>query len=323
MLSPTVRILNFDNSLLKQKNLLQKFHPTIVDLKEWGPEARIWLPEKAAAAIRSHLNPQLKNSITFLGSGDFHQVTSLLLEQFDGPLTVIVFDHHPDWDILPPRLHCGSWVTEALRRKNIKKMILLGVSSSDLSTFSIQSGNLASLKASRVEIYPYVHPPTKVFLREVPPNPSVRIEKRILSRKIEWEELQKKNLREFFLALVRRLETRQVYVSIDKDCLKERFALTNWEEGCFALDELLLLLSLILEHLEVVGLDIVGDYSEARVKGLVKRALARWDRPVNFTAKGQSEEWISNVNEETNLKLVETLRRTLLASPVEPKQSPG
>lgn len=309
MLSDSIRILNFDNSLLKQKNLLECFQPTIVDLTDVGPQARLWLNGRVTEKIRIRLNPAFKHSITFLGSGDFHQITSLLIEQFEEPISVIVFDHHPDWDTLPPKLHCGSWVTETLRRKNIQKLILLGVSSNDLSSPFIQSGNLSSLTDDRVEIYPYSHGPTKTFFKKVPENKSIKVKRGFGSNQIYWRELRNQNLTEFFFQVIHGIETPRVYVSIDKDCLKAHYSLTNWEEGCFELAELLTLLHLIKENFQIVGLDIVGDYSEPRVQGFIKHFLEVWDRPKDFTAQGQPEDRIALVNEQTNLRILEVLQR--------------
>ena len=105
---------------------------------------------KTSALISQRIINSPKNRITFLGSGDFHHISSNLINQFNQPCSLIVFDYHPDWDILPPRKGCGSWVSEVLKNKNIKKIILIGVSSSDISTLNIQSANLASLKDNRV-----------------------------------------------------------------------------------------------------------------------------------------------------------------------------
>ncbi len=124
MLCGKIRILNFDNSVVKQKKLLENYHPAIVNLQGIGPFCRHWMGKNTAETIRNHLEPELKNAITFLGSGDFHHISNLLIGQFHEPLSVIVFDHHPDWDIYPPKLGCGSWITRVLERPNILKVIL-------------------------------------------------------------------------------------------------------------------------------------------------------------------------------------------------------
>lgn len=270
------------------------------------------MDDKAANEIRRVLRPELKNAMTFLGSGDFHQVSSLLIQQFDDPISVIVFDHHPDWDTLPPKLHCGSWVTNVLKTKpNVQKLILIGVSSEDISSPWIQTGNLQALANDRVEIYPYWHQPTRTFLKHVPNNRSIRIKRGLLSNLISWQELGKIDIDEFFLRLLKELTPRQVYVSIDKDCLRASDSLTNWEGGCLSLGELLRVLQLINTHCEIVGLDIVGDYSQPAVKGRLKAAWAEIDRPQHYSAKGKSLSLINEINEDTNLRILELLIRQL------------
>ncbi|MFA5276763.1 MAG: hypothetical protein WC417_07740, partial [Candidatus Omnitrophota bacterium] len=219
----------------------------------------------------------------------------------------IVFDHHPDWDILPPRYGCGSWVTEALRNNAFSKCLLIGVSSSDISAWSIQSGNFNSLKESRLEIYPYQHKPTPVFLEKIPKNNSIRAEGNFLLSKIFWSELKAKNIPEFFLSLVRSLAVKNTYVSLDKDCLKNEFSLTNWEEGKLSLDELLVMLKIIKDNSEIIGMDICGDYSKPSFSNKFKGIISRLDHPRNIAAQKLPESVVTSTNETTNLKILETL----------------
>lgn len=306
MLSDTVRILNFDGSLLRQTGLIERYRPDIVDLSEVGPSARLWTNKKNAAAIQAALQPQAKHAITFLGSGDFHHISHLLVRQFAEPLTLIVFDFHPDWDILPPRLGCGSWVTRTLGLPNINKVLLLGTSSDDLSSPAIQTGNLRALKDNRLEIYPYQHEPTKVLLRNVPPNSSIHAGRRKFFSKITWTELQGRNMENVIGSVLQRCSTK-AYISIDKDCLRPEHALTNWEAGRFSLDELLQLLKILQENMEIVGLDITGEYSEPVVSGSMKALCSRFDHPARYSARAASSESIDTINEETNLRLLELL----------------
>ena len=307
MLNNTIRILNFDDSIVSQLRLISRYKTEIVDLKDLGPGARYWLDKKAGAEVEKRIRSSAKDSITFLGSGDFHHITSLLVDQFDEELCVIVFDFHPDWDIRPPRLGCGSWVNKVLENKNILKFILIGVSSGDISSFRIQTANLGSLKDDRVEIYPYSHAPTLAFFKKIPENLSVRTKNFILFSRIYWNELKNVNLVEFFLHILRRLPAKRVYVSIDKDCLRNEYALTNWEEGRMSLEELLLVLKMIKDNLDIAGVDITGDYSREDIKGRFKRIAVYLDRPKNIRVKNTSESNIAAVNEATNLKILSLL----------------
>ncbi len=305
MLSGQVRILNFDETVARQEELIRQYHPVVVDLKDLGPSVRLWSDRKNADKVLDRLNPELKNAVTFIGSGDFHHISSLLIGQFQEPLTVIVFDHHPDWDVLPPRLGCGSWVSEILRRPNVEKVVLLGISSDDISSYSVQTGNLDALRHDRVEIYPYSHGPTHTIFKKIPlDNVSVRVEEGVLRSRIDWQELKGRDLSAFFFDLLGRIETKNVYVSLDKDCLRSEWSLTNWEEGCFAFSEVELLLKLIRENLDIVGFDVVGDYSLPVMDGRIKTFLARLDHPRQFSAAGHDGSNIQAVNEKLNLGIL-------------------
>jgi len=307
MLSESIRILNFDDSVIKQQNLLSRYKTEIIDLKDIGPRTRIWLDKKTKKEIEKRIQGLPKNSVTFLGSGDFHQVSHILINQFDEPISVILFDFHPDWDILRPRLGCGSWVTESLKNRNILKFILMGSSSKDLSSPWIQTGNMNSLKENRVEIYPYSHRPSFAFFKRMPENFSTKIKKALFLNKIYWNELKEKDLINQLFSILKRLPTRKVYLSIDKDCLRNEYALTNWEEGRLSLAELLLMLKLIKDNVDIVGMDIVGDYSEISVSGKLKNFISYLDHPEDLKIKYLSDAFITEVNEGTNIRILELL----------------
>ena len=305
MLTRNVRILNFDGSVKSQEKLMAQYHPEVLELEDLGPGARLWMSLETQDLIYRRIKDSFPGQITFLGSGDFHHLSSLLISQIKDPISLIVFDFHPDWDILPPRLGCGSWVTQALRNKLVRKALLIGVSSEDLSFPGIQSANLGSLKDERLEIYPYAHNPTTVFLRRVSENRSLKLERRLLSTKIIWDELKDHDLEDFILAQISRLPTKKVYLSIDKDCLKSDFALTNWEEGKLSLDQLLIMLKIIKEKLDIMGLDITGEYSKISMPGIIKGAISRLDHPKEIKADKFPQDFIASINESTNLKILE------------------
>jgi arginase family enzyme len=307
MLNKSIRILNLDNSVIKQQKFTSQYKTEIIDLSDLGSQARLWMNKKMMNYIEERIQGSEKNSITFLGSGDFHHISHILINQFEQPLSLIIFDFHPDWDTLPPRFGCGSWLTQTLKNKNILKCVLIGVSSTDISSWWIESGNLDSLKSDRVEIYPYSHKPSLAFFKDVPTNISLKIEKGFFYNKLYWNELKGKDLTEFFLSLLKRIPTEQVYVSIDKDCLKKEYALTNWEEGHMSLEEFLLVLKLIKENLDIIGMDITGDYSKICLVGNYKRFFSKLDHPKNIDAEKFAEPFITATNEKTNLKILELL----------------
>ncbi|MGD0336748.1 MAG: hypothetical protein ABSB18_06585 [Candidatus Omnitrophota bacterium] len=304
MLNKKIRILDFDGSITKQKQLLKRYESDILDLKGLGPAARYWVNNRDRKIIEERITDSAKEAITFLGSGDFHHISEVLINSFSQQMSLILFDLHPEWDIYSFFLGCGSWLNSILKRKNILKVILVGTSSEDISTFNINSGNLKSLKEGLVEIYPYTHRPSKVFLKRVPENISVKVERGPFSSTIYWHELVSEELGPFFKGLIGRLPSKNVYVSIDKDCLNYDSALTNWEEGGFSLGQLLLMLKLIKENLRIVGLDITGDYSNIEVSGSLKRILSYLDHPRNIKPLKMPEESVTSINERTNLEIL-------------------
>jgi len=307
MLNKSIRILNFDDSVTKQKKLKSRYKTEIIDLSDLGPKVRLWMNNKTKQVIEGRIEGLDRNCVTFLGSGDFHHISHILISEFEEPLSLIIFDFHPDWDTQPPRFGCGSWVTQTLKNKNILKCILIGVSSDDISTWCIQSGNLGSLKDNRVEIYPYAHKPSLTFFKKVPENISIDLKKGFLYNKIYWHELKTKNLIEFFQTLIKRIPTKQVYISVDKDCLKREYALTNWEKGLFYLEEFLSMLKIIKDNLDIVGMDIAGDYSKVSITGRLKEIFSKMDHPKIVSADNCPESSRNAVNEETNLRILEAL----------------
>jgi len=302
-----IRILNFDDSVTRQKGLFSRHGADIIDLRDLGPRARFWMKDDVRREIERRIPPQETGAVTFLGSGDFHHVTGMLINRHDEGVCVIDFDFHPDWDTVFPILHCGSWVAQAMRSRNILKLVMVGASSRDLSPFSIQTGDLASLKDDRIEIYPYSRKPTAVFFRAVPPNISLETKRHLFFTRIRWNELKNKNIMEFFLHVIRRLPAKKVYVTIDKDCLGTGDAMTNWDQGSMPLDVLLSMLKMIKENLDIIGMDIAGDYSPIRVDGVFKKIASMLDHPRKVRAAELPGSSVTAVNELTNLKILDLM----------------
>ncbi|MDD5464806.1 MAG: hypothetical protein PHP73_00420 [Candidatus Omnitrophica bacterium] len=304
MLDKGTRVLNFDNSIIAQPKLLSRYPAEIIDFTDLAPSARLYISRALRGKILDSLAPGEKKYPVFLGSGDFHHISEILISQINEPACLIVFDFHPDWDVLPPRFACGSWVSEALKNKNISKCILIGAGSDDLSSPALQTANLGALAGNRLEVYPYSHKPASVYFRGVAQNRSITVQKGIFSNKIIWHQLEKEDLTAFTLGLIKGLPERKVYISIDKDCLKKDFALTNWEEGLLRLDQLLAMLKLMRENLDIIGLDVAGDYSVPLVLNKIKSVISRLDHPKKFSAKNYPADLISSVNEQTNLMIL-------------------
>lgn len=299
-----VRILNFDDSVVSQEGLINRYKPAVIDLTGIGPACRLWSSIKTASEIRKSLDPQWRQAVTFLGSGDFHHISSLLIEQFEEDFSVFIFDLHPDLDYLSPRLSCGSWVNLAAGWKAVKKTVILGASSEDLSFPNNLTCNFKWFKDSRVELYPFYRPPDRALFKDLPENSFIHPDRRGIVQRIRWENLRGKDIRQFIRGILKRLPRKRVYISVDKDCLLPEYALTNWEPGILGLDWLIEALSSLRAEAEVIGMDIVGDYSTVKTDSLLKKLCVNWDHPRQW-ARARAPDEISGINAYANLKILE------------------
>lgn len=302
-----IKILDFDGSVTSQTSLVARYHPDIIDLKDLGPRVRFWMDRDGMREVERRIPPSDKETVTFLGSGDFHHVAEILLKRHNEPISVIDFDFHPDWDTIFPMLHCGSWVTHAMKNPNVKKLVMIGASSRDLLPFSLQAGDLSSLKDNRIEIYPYSRNPGIIFFRNIPDNISLSLKRYPLFTKVYWKELKDKNVSEFFKDILTRLPTKKVYITIDKDCMGTKGVLTNWDQGALPLEELLDIIKIIKENFEIVGIDITGDYSPVNIKGIFKNIASWLDHPKDIAAEKLPGPLVNETNEKTNLKILDII----------------
>ena len=306
MLDKGIRVLNFDNSIIRQRRLLSLYPPEVIELTRLAAAARLYISGSFRNKI-SNLIPEGQNYPVFIGSGDFHHISEILISRINAPACLIVFDFHPDWDILPPRFACGSWVKQVMENKNISKCVLIGMGSDDLSWTALQTANLGALADNRLEIYPYRHKPSRIYFRRLAPNSSITVKGCFLLNEITWHQLEKEDLTDWTLKLIKRLPVRKVYISIDKDCLKKDYALTNWEEGSLRLDQLLIMLRLIRENLDIIGLDVAGDYSAIEILNKIKAFISRVDHPKEFSARNCPADLIHSVNEQANLAILQEI----------------
>lgn len=275
MLQSGARVLDLDGSVTAQIGRGLPPPEIVVDLRAIGREARLWANAAQREQLRATLRAEDRHRPTFIGSGDYHFVSAILIEQFTEPISVIVFDHHPDWERLPPRYGCGAWVNRALDRPNVQRVLHIGADSTDLDFPARLTGNRAAARSGRLQLLP-------------------------------WAAMATDPLGAFRRALAA-LPAGKVYVSIDKDCLGAAHALTNWEEGNLELATLLECLREIALTRDIVGLDIVGDYSPPSFRSALKAWCARWDHPAEYTARGRDADAIAHLNAATNARILAEL----------------
>ncbi len=160
-------------------------------------------------------------SAALIGSGDFHHLSLAILANIKVPFTLVVFDNHTDlMNMNSGYISCGSWIRESLRLKWLKSVLLIGVDPDD-------------------EALKFIHPFSKPI--------------RIIPSRTQTDNGR-------IYALIREIETKAVYISIDKDVLNTDCASTNWNQGSMDMGELLDYLNVLTNARQLIGMDICGEW---------------------------------------------------------------
>jgi len=85
--------------------------------------------------------------------------------------------------------------------------------------------------------------------------------------------------RDLFEKFAAKVGDKNVYVTIDLDCLRAEDALTNWENGRFTIVDLEWALGKLREQNRIIGGDICGAYSEPKYARWKQRFASEWDHP--------------------------------------------
>lgn len=209
---------------------------------------------RLATRIREAAPPPVSGAEVILyGSGDFHHLTLGWLARLEQPITVIHFDNHPDWVRWPPAYHCGSWVNRALEMPQVARIVTLGPCSTDLAWPQLKGANLAALANGHLELWPWRHPPSRVWGR-VDPGPIHAC----AGNQIHWRCLADWDWEGFLAEWTTGLPNLPVWVTIDKDVLGPDEAITNWDQGAMPLTNLLTALTAIASVRRILGVDICG-----------------------------------------------------------------
>ena len=308
-------LLHLDNALKLQTNFMavaMKNNVQQIEAEELGMEIRLWGKDNKLQLVQNKLRNHFSKSnnqpqLCFMGSGDFHHITTLLLsaalEREVSPVTIIHFDNHPDWVRYKGGMHCGSWVNQALENKKVEKVITVGVTSKDLKNPDWKGANLNLMTDGKLELFPFKAKPSRVKQTYGTGAGYVQEKKLIYWRNIE--QIGEDNFSEMLLA---RIKTNNVYITIDKDVLSHEDALTNWDQGVMSLPFLLSMLAKIGEKHKLIGADVTGDYSEPIYSGntwtkLIKRAEIFIDQPREIFDGAEA----ARVNSATNQILLKAL----------------
>lgn len=179
----------------------------------------------AASAIRSAIAPFPAFGVHFLDSGNYHYATKFWLEKISRPFSLVVFDHHTDAQ--PPAwgdglLSCGGWIADVVAANpNLRDVLVAG--------------------------------PPAASTAEVPSETAAKIafvcEEDLLAGSRRAADVH---------AAVERLRG-PVYLSVDKDVLREEDVAVNWDQGGLGADALFALLDGLAARRQIVGMDVCGE----------------------------------------------------------------
>lgn len=118
-------VLNLDDTLIWQGRLLAAPHQW-VDLTHLEGKKSCATPE-TLSAIESALRLHRRLPICFWGAGEYHYAALVRLRLLRQPVTVVLFDHHPDMaPVQEGVVTCGDWARHALDLPWVQRIIWVG-----------------------------------------------------------------------------------------------------------------------------------------------------------------------------------------------------
>ncbi|CAH1660625.1 arginase family protein [Chelatococcus asaccharovorans] len=303
-----LRVIDLDGSLPRQEPLrrhIEAGNSTCIDAVGLAAQLRIVASRSALRSLVDRFKSAAGGegtTVTFYGSGDFHHLTAALVATLDEPLTIVHFDNHPDWVRFPATTNCGAWVNRALELPHVHKVVTIGPCSADLVRPEWQFANLDAVRDGRIALYPWRHPPSRVWGRYGRTR-CYRQEGGYL----RWRNLADEDWSDFLHELVETIPTRAVWLTIDKDVLGHGEAVTNWDQGELTLNHLVTAIERLAAERCIIGGDVCGDWSKPRFSDPFRAALAYFDHPPRLRPKMED----LHVNAQTNAALIDCFTRVL------------
>ncbi len=123
-----VTFLNVDGTYVSQKQLLCMPHEWI-DLTDVA-HTNLYCEPDSLHELETRISSRTNKGVVFIGNGNYHYVSYLLLKEIKEPFTLLLFDHHTDMGNEQDSLiSCGSWVSYALKNVPfLKKVVIIGPS---------------------------------------------------------------------------------------------------------------------------------------------------------------------------------------------------
>jgi hypothetical protein len=274
-----------------------------VPLRHWGPSLRLACSWSSFARFEDDLSRGLggwhdhQPGLTFVGSGDFHHVSLALARRLVLPCNLLVLDNHPDWMRGLPFLHCGTWLYHAACLPLVRRIFHVG-GEVDFDNAYRWLAPWPMLQDGKVVVLPAIRR-FRAGWGRIPHNPL---------RASPGEPARGDRIESLLDPWRDELASLPLYVSLDRDVLRADQAAVNWDSGHLEVDEVLRVLAAFLDaSAGLVGMDVVGDWSEVRLTGVVRR-LFHWTEHPDLDI---DPERATALNEGLNLRLVELVRQRL------------
>jgi len=236
-----------------------------LDYRDSGPNLRYVCSASAIDSLDRRLPKRLPRVIVF-GYGDFHHLSGLWLRRAAADLgeseriTLISFDNHPDWDIRPPRWGCGGWINRALELGNVDAAHVWGCGNFEPARPARLFANHAALKSGRLVIHPWAE------------RQNAEVQRRFdCMTRTDWQFR--------FERFAATLAKKNIYVTVDMDCLAADQAVTNWESGLFTAQDIAWAVAQLRSKANLIAADLCGAYSPLHANGLFRRLAIWWDHP--------------------------------------------
>ena len=235
----------------------------VVDARARGPGLRYLARAADIESFTNEVGRYLPRRVLY-GSGDFHHLSGSLVRRWaaeaGGPITLVSFDNHPDWDIRPPRWGCGGWVSRALRFPNVARASVWGCANFELAFPARLFRDRHAIEAGRLEINAWAERQSPATARR-------------------FNCMTRDNFRERFERFTEQLNGQCVYITVDLDCLCEEEMVTNWENGLFTAFDVAWAIGRLRQKAKLVAADVCGSRTEPVYSRWFQRFAGKWDHP--------------------------------------------
>jgi hypothetical protein len=269
------QVLDLDGSVTAQQAVVARCRPRVVPLQSWGPRIRMACSFARFRRFEQDLAGRCPladgPTLTLFGSGDFHHVSLALLRLLREPFNLLVLDKHPDWMRGIPFLHCGTWVYHAARCSLVQRIFHVG-GELDFDNHYRWLAPWPLLGGGRIVVFPAVRRFRRGGWARVANQPV---------RHAPELPVTPERVRALIAPCSEDLARLPLYISVDKDVLIEAEAAVNWDSGHLLLAEAGAIVREFVAAAggRLAGMDLVGDWSPVRVRGVLRHVLHWTEHP--------------------------------------------